>query len=114
MTFAYYSVVFLVIVVISLFLQKKGFKYQVSSSAIILMISIFIYNTFFEQMIVKQYGGTMSVDIPDGAQFMNVTWKDNDVWLLWHDPVSGNCVFKEESKRGLLQGKIIINNCNPR
>ena len=48
-----------------------------------------------------------------GSGTLNATWKDNHLWIENYDPKSNACIFTEFSKGNMLQGKVIIKNCNP-
>ena len=81
--------------------------------AIIFISSIIAYKAFLEQILAKSYGGNYTVVVPEGMRFYGITWKDSDLWIGWYNPKEKECVFKEDSKFNILQGKITINNCNP-
>lgn len=66
-----------------------------------------------DQTITRQFGGTTNVSIPEGTMFVGITWKENDLWVTYFDPKSGKCYFKEQSRVGVLEGQVIISNCNP-
>jgi len=71
------------------------------------------YFFYFEQIFVKRYGGVMSISVPDGQRHIAATWKDDNLWVENYDPESNRCVFSEYSRGNLLQGRVIIRNCNP-
>lgn len=82
-------------------------------SAAILLIGWVAYHFYFEQIFVKRWGGVMSIDVPKGQQHMGVTWKDDNLWIENYDPVSNTCEFREYSRGDLLEGRVLIKNCNP-
>ena len=82
-------------------------------SGVILIASLLFYYFYLEQMIVKRWGGTMSVKVPDGQQHITATWKDDNLWIENYDPVNNVCVFQEYSRGNVLEGKVLIKNCNP-
>jgi hypothetical protein len=55
----------------------------------------------------------MSIAVPEGHQHMGVTWKDDHLWVENYDPVNNVCEFREYSRGDLLQGRVILKNCNP-
>jgi hypothetical protein len=81
--------------------------------ALILFISWIAYFFYFQQLFVKRYGGVMHVTVPEGQKHISVTWKDDNLWIENYDPETNNCIFSEYSKGNLLEGRVIINNCNP-
>ncbi len=82
-------------------------------SMAILLIGWLSHHFYFEQMFVKRWGGVMSIDVPKGQQHMGVTWKDDHLWIENYDPVSNVCEFREYSRGDLLEGRVLIKNCNP-
>ncbi len=66
-----------------------------------------------EQQMARSFGGTVKVDIPAGTQLVTVTWKGSDLWVLYFDPRTNTCTFKEDSTYGVMEGAVVIANCNP-
>lgn len=79
----------------------------------ILLIGWIMYYFHYEQHFVKNYGGVMSISVPEGQIHLNATWKDENLWIENYDPKSNTCIFSEYSKGALLEGKVTIKNCNP-
>ena len=79
----------------------------------ILVAGWLAYSFHFENVFVKRWGGVMSVTVPDGQHHLGATWKDDNLWVENYDPASNTCEFREYSKGNLLQGRVIIKNCNP-
>ena len=75
-----------------------------------ILISVFILSAC-EQSITRNFGGHSTQSIPAGTTLMNITWKQDNMWILYHDPKTGNCVFQESSNMGILQGSVTIPNC---
>jgi hypothetical protein len=55
----------------------------------------------------------MSITVPDGQSHIAATWKDDNLWVENYDPKTNSCYFNEYSKGNLLQGRVVIKNCNP-
>ena len=66
-----------------------------------------------EQQLARSFGGTLKADIPSGTQLVAVTWKGADLWVLYFDPRTNTCTFKENSTYGVMEGAVVIANCNP-
>ncbi|MFK5914571.1 MAG: hypothetical protein QM484_09355 [Woeseiaceae bacterium] len=114
-TYLYWISVFSVVVAI---LYYVGFKIDEWRYAFIAAGAIFIvawasYYFHFQQIFVKKYGGVMSLSVPSGQRHIGSTWKDENLWIENYDPKSNKCYFTEYSKGNVLQGKVVINNCNP-
>lgn len=60
----------------------------------------------------KQWGGVSTETLNTGRKVINVTWKDNDLWILTRKMTSNDVAetyeFVEKSSFGLMQGKVII------
>ena len=54
----------------------------------------------------RQFGGTESVDIPEGRIIVNCTWKQDDLWILTKDTATGKMYFNEKSSWGVMEGEI--------
>lgn len=66
-----------------------------------------------EQYVAKKFGGTTELKIPEGSQLVNVTWKHESIWYLVYFEATNTCHFNESSSLGVLEGKVVINDCNP-
>jgi len=62
---------------------------------------------------VKRWGGVMAISVPDGQHHIAATWKDDNLWVENYDPKSNTCIFSEYSRGNLLQGRVLIKDCNP-
>ena len=78
-----------------------------------MVIGWIAYFFYFQQLFVKRWGGVMRISVPAGQLHIAATWKDDNLWVENYDPATNNCVFTEYSKGNLLEGKVIIKNCNP-
>ncbi len=82
-------------------------------AAVILLVAWIAYFFYFQQLFVKRYGGVMRINVPEGQQHIAVTWKDDNLWVENYDPKTNECIFSEYSKGNLLEGRVIIRDCNP-
>lgn len=68
---------------------------------------------FTKQSRVKNFGGEMTYDLDVNQKLIEVTWKDNDLWILTKDmsnnDVAESYTFKESSSTGVFEGTIYIN-----
>jgi hypothetical protein len=77
------------------------------------LIGILAYFFYYQQIFVKRWGGVMSLSVPAGQYHLGVTWKDDNLWIENYNPANNTCEFREYSRGDLLQGRVIIKNCNP-
>lgn len=66
-----------------------------------------------EQYVAKKFGGTAELKIPEGSQLVNVTWKQESIWYLVYFENTNTCHFNESSSVGVLEGTVVIKDCNP-
>jgi hypothetical protein len=114
-TYLYWGVVFsLAIGAIYLIAARfDHWKAAMICAGVILLLGWSAYFFYFQQLFVKRWGGVMSISVPDGQMHLAATWKDDNLWIENYDPNTNRCIFSEYSKGNLLQGRVIIKNCNP-
>ncbi len=71
------------------------------------------YHFRYEQSFVKNFGGVMTLEVPEGQMHLSSTWKDDHLWIENYDPAKNICYFNEVSRGHLLEGQVAIKNCNP-
>lgn len=68
--------------------------------------------TSCEQSITRMYGGTTKIELEPGEKLVEATWKGDDIWYLVEpmdsDYVPKTKTFKESSRVGVLEGKVIF------
>lgn len=93
--------------------QTKSWLSALIGALLLLGGGSILYYFNLQQVFVKHWGGTMHISVPAGQQHMQATWKDDHLWIENYNPKKNTCVFTEYSKGNLLEGKVIIKNCNP-
>ncbi len=114
-TYLYWTAIILA-VAIALWLIGGLFKQwgiAFVAAALIGIIGTAAYYFYFQQILVKRWGGIMHITVPEGEHHMGVTWKDDHLWIENYQPDTNTCEFREYSRGDLLQGRVIIKNCNP-
>ncbi|MFV8783307.1 hypothetical protein ACNKU7_12875 [Microbulbifer sp. SA54] len=81
--------------------------------AIVFLVGWLAYYFHYEQVFVKRFGGVMRISVPEGQRHLGSTWKDDNLWVENYDPRTNECIFSEYSKGNLLEGRVVIKNCNP-
>jgi len=113
-TYFYWALVFgLSMGVMLLFGRSSFWKLGFLASMLVLLFGGLAYFFHFEQIFVKRYGGVMAITVPTGQVHLGATWKDENLWIENFEPATNTCHFSEYSKGNLLQGKVLIKNCNP-
>ena len=62
---------------------------------------------------VKNFGGTATLEIPADRKFVNVTWKETELWVITKDRTAADTTydtyrFEEHSGLGIMEGTYII------
>ncbi|MDN3640688.1 hypothetical protein QWY82_17960 [Simiduia curdlanivorans] len=93
--------------------KRTYWRAAAGCAAGILLVGWASYVFHFEQVFVKRFGGVMSITIPSGQLHIATTWKDDNLWVENYDPKTNTCYFYEYSKGNVLEGKVVIKDCNP-
>lgn len=88
-------------------------KFGTVLAFVVLTVGTLAYYFYFEQVFVKRYGGVMSISSVEGQLHLGSTWKDDHLWVESWDPATNKCHFREYARSGLLEGSVVIENCNP-
>lgn len=83
------------------------------AAVVIWLLGTGMYYFWLEQIFVKRLGGTMNVTVEEGQQHVAATWKGDNLWIENYDPETNQCIFREYSRGNVLEGKVVIKNCNP-
>ncbi|MEH6344251.1 MAG: hypothetical protein V7785_04145 [Bermanella sp.] len=114
-TYLYWALVLGLALMALVFLgfKQKSWKATAIIVTTILFFGWAAYFFHFQQVFVKRWGGVMTVNVPDGQLHMGATWKDDNLWIENYEPKTNICHFREYSKGAVLEGKVLIKNCNP-
>lgn len=112
----FYWIISLVIIFAIFYLFAVRFSKPKPALAITLALALTSYSFYYfylEQLLVKRYGGSMVIQIPEGQHHLGVTWKDDHLWIENYDPIKNECIFREYSRGSVLEGQVKLRNCNP-
>lgn len=56
----------------------------------------------------RNFGGTETIVLEPNEKFINITWKQDNLWVIVQDTTTGIYYAKEKSSYGLMEGKVII------
>jgi hypothetical protein len=56
----------------------------------------------------RRFGGVEEVELKPNEVVLNVTWKENEMWICTKDTVSGVTYFREKSSWGVMEGTVIL------
>ena len=79
---------------------------------LIVILLMFLCLTSCDQSITRTMGGTTKIELEPGEKLVEATWKGDDIWYLVEpmdsDYVPKTKTFKESSRIGVLEGKVIF------
>ena len=79
---------------------------------LIVILLMFLCLTSCDQSITRTMGGTTKIELKPGEKLVEATWKGDDIWYLVEpmdsDYVPKTKTFKESSRIGVLEGKVIF------
>lgn len=116
MTFPLYAILVALISLVlgyAVYRFTKRKAYAAGTLLIVAAVLLLLWYAVFENIAARKWGGTLTIHLPENARLMNMTWKEDSVWYLYYDPASGTCVFKEDSRHGLIEGGVVVKSCNP-
>jgi len=78
----------------------------------IIILLMFLCLTSCDHSITRTMGGTTKIELEPGEKLLECTWKGDEIWYLV-EPMDSNYVpktktFKESSRIGILEGKVIF------
>lgn len=78
--------------------------------SLILFVTIALTSSCTENTRAKAFGGTATVELPEGKKFVSATWKDQQLWYIYRDGRFGEMpetfILKEKSSFGLVEGEV--------
>jgi uncharacterized lipoprotein YehR (DUF1307 family) len=74
----------------------------------VLLIAILVFSLAGCQSVTRNMGGTTKIELEAGEEFINITWKDDNIWVLVKSDRENAYVFKEYSNFGIMQGRVIV------
>lgn len=87
-------------------------KKKLIIAGIILLIVGSIYFLFTTQYGAKKLGGVYTINLKENKKLVNMTWKDDEMWILTRDArpteFSEKYTFREDSKFNMIEGKVVI------
>lgn len=108
----------IVVVLLSVLLGWVAWRLFKVKAGLVVGVVVFLagwamYTFHYQQILVKNWGGVMSISVPEGQYHMQMTWKDDNLWVEHYNPEDNTCHFTEYPKGNLLAGEVVIKNCNP-
>jgi uncharacterized lipoprotein YehR (DUF1307 family) len=56
----------------------------------------------------RRFGGVEEVELKPNEVVLNVTWKENEMWVCTKDTTTNTVYFREKSSWGVMEGTVIL------
>lgn len=94
-------------------IRQQSWRSGLAAAIAVLGLGSGAYFFHYQQIFVKNWGGVMTIKTPPGYYHIGTTWKDDNLWVETFNPSDNSCHFNEYSRGDLLQGEVVVRNCNP-
>ena len=74
----------------------------------ILGVMVVVMSSCTENVRARHWGGTETLTLKPNEKVLNVTWKDNEMWVCTQDTITRVVYFREKSSWGVMEGTVII------
>lgn len=74
----------------------------------LLITSALFFSSCTENYRTKNLGGKMELHIPNNESLINITFKNDEIWVLTKDANSNIYHFREKSAYGIMEGEILL------
>ena len=75
---------------------------------LLFIATLFALSACTENQRARQFGGTEEVKLNQNEIVLNVTWKQDQMWICTKDTSTGISYFREKSNWGVLEGTVIL------
>lgn len=72
---------------------------------------VFLFSILFsctDNQMARRWGGTEEIKLKPCEKFVNLTWKEDQIWLILEDTCNNTYVAREKSSFGLMEGTVVI------
>jgi hypothetical protein len=73
-----------------------------------ILVTMVVMSSCTENVRVRHFGGTETLALKPNEKVLNVTWKDNEMWVCTQDTITGVVYFREKSSWGVMEGTVIL------
>jgi len=71
-------------------------------------ITLLAITSCTDNHMARRFGGTETIKLEPQEKFINITWKQDNIWVVVQDTITGVIYAREKSSFGILNGKVII------
>jgi hypothetical protein len=73
-----------------------------------ILVTMVVMSSCTENVRARHFGGTETLALKPNEKVLNVTWKDNEMWVCTQDTITGVVYFREKSSWGVMEGTVIL------
>jgi hypothetical protein len=73
-----------------------------------ILVTMVVRSSCTENVRARHFGGTETLALKPNEKVLNVTWKDNEMWVCTQDTITGVVYFREKSNWGVMEGTVIL------
>ena len=73
-----------------------------------LLLTIVSVSSCTENERAKNFGGKEDITLKPSEEFVNATWKDDNLWLITKDTLTNEYIMREKSSYGVWEGEIRV------
>ena len=73
-----------------------------------LLLTVVSVSSCTENERAKKFGGDQDITLKPSEEFVNATWKDDNLWLTTKDTLTNEYIMREKSSYGVWEGEIRI------
>ena len=73
-----------------------------------ILVTILVMSSCTDNVRARHFGGTETLALKSNEVVLNVTWKDNEMWVCTQDTITGVVYFREKSNWGVMEGTVIL------
>ena len=81
---------------------------RLKTIAILLIFIVIGITSCTDNQRARSFGGTEKVKLLPNEEFINITWKKDNLWVVVRDKNTGNFYAREKSSFCVMQGSIVI------
>ena len=73
-----------------------------------ILVAMVVMSSCTENARARHFGGTETLALKPNEKVLNVTWKDNEMWVCTQDTITRVVYFREKSSWGVVEGTVIL------
>ena len=75
---------------------------------ILFLLTCILITSCTDNQRARRYGGTETIQLKPNEEFINISWKEADLWIITRDTISNIYYAREKSSFGIWEGSIKI------